>query len=437
MNWYRVLSSAIEEALRRGHHVECWHNAGAKGLLENVPQVSKVPAFANGKPIIREYWEDRWLVDRMRSGETDVVVDCLPPPWHLMKDWPSPPDRSLWVVLDGPPTDSVFHVGNEKQLLACDLFALQAPAHLEDCISMMTQDREELLQYVRGHLDVINPSWLELIQNRFGFRWDPPHVRYFRERACVVGNTALDICSRIDPGEVRRRWGIAADKPVVALLPCAFGQAQNSMPWERMYMSRGIAHRLWIKHAGKMKNAGLGDLLRAPTNERVLRALRNFCNRSGAALVAKLRHSRRPDRSTKAVADIILANEAFHPHTALELYSISQLTVGFYTSGAIEAVALGSPYLNIEIESFPNDFFCHRLLPAHTYCEPMKGVIWNVKPRDPRYFAGASLEQYAFDAKARMDYLDRQAGVIDGSASGRFIAAVEARVKRGRFEPSR
>lgn len=57
-SYYRVLAPIIDEALRRGWHVECWHDysqprSGTKGY--QFPAVESAPTFLNGRPVFKPY----------------------------------------------------------------------------------------------------------------------------------------------------------------------------------------------------------------------------------------------------------------------------------------------------------------------------------------------------------------------------------------------
>lgn len=426
MNWYRVLSSAIEEALRRGHHVECWHDASARGLQDNIPATSRVPFFISGEPIIREYFDEEWLPERIQGKNVDVVVDCLPPPARTVKKWVEVSDRSRWVLLDAPPTDSIWNIGSEAQLAAIDLFAMQSEKHIQDSIVMMTQDRHELLAYIKKNAAMIGRHWINIVRDRFSFQWGPSHVEYFKKKAIVCGNTALDICSQIDAEAVRHRWDIPKGKKVVALLPCPYGNYTVALPWEKIFMSRSLMHNLRISMAYLFRWGNISNPFNVFLYKNVIKLLKEFCERSDALLVAKLRHSRPADDAVKMYADIILEKESFHPHTALELYKVSALTVGFYSSGAIEAVALDSPYLNIQVPGFPKEFYCKRLLPAYTYCDRRDGVVWDFNHNDFNQITRLSLSSFKLNSDERDAYLLDHLGFFDGRASVRFLDAVEA-----------
>ena len=197
MNWYRMLSSAIDQALKRGHYVECWHNAGASELGELCPDLKRIPQFNYGKAKIIEYTPSEEIIKLVLKNEVDVVVDIVPPKREWMKNWPIFPDRPYWVILDGPATSSILQFKIEDQLMSCDLFALKSPSHISDCSKMMTFDPSDLIRRVHKHH---RHGWLWFkreIEDGVSFRWDYKHDQYFKERAIPVGQPQLDILAKL------------------------------------------------------------------------------------------------------------------------------------------------------------------------------------------------------------------------------------------------
>jgi hypothetical protein len=379
-----------------------------------------MPRFEHGTPAVRDYHDITELCSRIARREADIVIDCWPPPLHETETWPI--NGSKWAMLLGP--ELTMHVNSEAQLLHCDLFLVQSDYLLESCIAMMTQDRDALRDYIRDHISAIGKHHLAWIDKHFQFQWSHSHADYFRKHAVVTGTSALDVISRINPAEVRKRWGLTPDKPVVAYFPCPFGRGPHVL-WEQLFMSTSRLQRLYYIWQSQQWQQWR-HIFRYVTHDDVIRAVRTFCTRNNALLVTKMRHTMPEDRLLQRCSDLVLNQDEFYPHSALELFSISKLSVGYYTSGSFEAVALGAHYLNVDIPGFPKEFYCRRRLPGYTYCDHQPGVVTAMPASDvTEKLPACQLDDFPLDPAARDRYLDLHSGPLDGRSSARILDAIE------------
>jgi len=430
MNWYRVLSSAIDEALKRGHSVECWHNAGAKGLFENTPVVGKVPKFKYGNPKIREYTPSEELVHLVKKNDVDIIVDVNPPYISKYQDWPALPKRPYWVVIDDHTTVSTLQCKNEIQLLNCDLFASPSTWHVNKSCKMMTRDHMELINYIRKNRSFFGKPLEEQVIKMFPFQWNRAHVQYYREHSVCVGTPSFDILADIEEKEIKKRWNIPENKPVVALLPSPFDMSLGYLSGD-LYMGSNILQRL-VRVLRTKEISKLKYIFGHANDKAVVKGIRNFCDEHGACLVTKLRHSRKATPYVKRYSDVIIGEDGYHPHTALELFSIADLTLGFYSTGSIEAIAAGSPYMNIDIPLYPKEFYCGKLITTFVYSNDYPGVISSMGAADVAdNFYKHSIDEFKFDADKRRQYLQKYTGPTDGKSSERLMVAVEHLVQHG------
>lgn len=430
MNWYRVLSSAIDEALKSGHHVECWHNAGAQGLFENTPVLDKVPKFKYGKPKIREYTPSEELVHLVKKNDVDVVVDVNPPYISEYQDWPALPKRPYWVVIDAHSTVSTLQCKNEIQLLNCDLFAAPTIWHVDQSCKMMTRDHMELINYIRKNRSFFGKPLEEQVIKMFPFQWNREHVQYYREHSVCVGTPSFDILPDIEEEEIRNRWNIPDKQPVVALFPSPFDMSMGDL-FSDLFMGSSLLQRLF-RVLRTMEISKLKYCFGHANDKAVVKGIRNFCDEHDAYLVTKLRHSRKITPYVKRYSDVIVGEDGYHPHTALELYSVADLTLGFYTSGSGEAIAAGSPYMNIDIPLFSKEFYCGILITTFVYCNDHLGVVSSMDAAEVAdNFAKHSFEEFNFDADKRKEYLETYTGPTDFKSSERFMIAVEHLVQHG------
>lgn len=386
-NFYRLFAPVVDEALRQGWEVECWHDYGqARGGQKgyNFPAVESAPGFIHGTPRFRTYHGLQELRGLLQRDSTDAVVSLTPRPAELGRD--SGSSSATWLMLQ--------HALSNFVAYGCEGFLAS------DGVGLYSDHWTELaLEYFREK-ELVRPG---------------DHLEeQIQKKALAVGFPEMEAAKLVDPGEVRRRLGVPVDRPVVVLLPYSYGfglssfrathsHQQRRSPWGEL---SGVARQCW------------SDL-------NVVKAVRAFCRRNGAHLVVKARLKRRPPFYTKAMADMHLYDESVYPATILEVLSIASLCIGFYSTAVHEAVALGIPYLCIR----PTDrdvrgdralqrVFMDRSKSSFEF--PGVSVVLEA-PDVIASLPGRALEEFEMDARARAAYVEKFLGYDDGQNSRRVL----------------
>jgi hypothetical protein len=444
MNWYRLLAPVIDEAMRRGNVVECWHNVGNKNLGSNVINIAKMPKFRYGSPSIRDYSGMKEFLKLVKSNNVDAIVDMFPPlakdpdgnnsePQLLMKEWPPSGNRPYWIMLDALPGDCMITVRNEEQLFACDLFLLRSEFWLDFNVRSMSVDLSEHIQQALSDKTHSGRFHLEFMKQRQRFRWSSKHEKYFREHSQYIGYPMVDPYFSINPQEVRRSFGIPRDIPVVLHLPSPYGNGNMGI-WEKMYSNSRMPKRLLLAMlAGRweyVKNAF------APSHdEAVVNAIACFCKKNKAFLLCKRRHSQVVCSYVKRNASLIVGDESHYPHTMVSALAIADLCVGSYSATVYEAVAQNVFFLNIDIPFFPASFVENYLPIEEIYNFGGATASWNAASF-AKAFSQMSLKDFKIVPESRQAFNKKYNGPVDGRSSGRFMECVEALVKNGRVDPA-
>src|SRR5262245_4979843 len=179
-NYYRLLGPVVEEALRRGHAVECWHDwSGGRRRAKASEFPDSAPAFRAGNPRVLEYRGAGDLAQRWRRDPPDAVVSIDPPEPEVRTAI-----KATWLWL---------------QYAADILFQPTPPGVLDaDVVAVYSAYRSERLE-ARCQDSGIGPE--------------------LHRKAAIVGAPELDAVPLIDPDEVRRRLGLSAGRPLVLYLP--------------------------------------------------------------------------------------------------------------------------------------------------------------------------------------------------------------------------
>ena len=400
-SYYRLLGPIIDEALAQGLEVECWHNyghpqTGLKGY--QFPSIALAPTFGNGRPALTPYHEidelRRWLLQH----RADVVI-ALHPPSRYFAD---PPRESLpkWVGVQY--AAEFFTQDPSWGLLACDVIAVYSD------------------WWVR---------WVMAYWQQEG-RVSPACEQRLREKVVVVGFPELDQVRLINPAAIRRRWGIPPDQPVVALLP--FPGSIHPSFWARKIFLE--PHPL--KQAANVVLDGRfkywPHILHGWTDIRMVQAVREFCDRQQAHLLVKSRLKTPTPAYTKTLADTHVVDESDYPSTILEVLSIANLCISFYSMAALEAAALGVPNLCL---TFPGEDlndeegYAERFDPLFS---PREGGIFQFRgvsttmpiPLAIQRLPASSFADFPHDPAARQAYMKQFLGYDGGQSSRRVLEAI-------------
>jgi hypothetical protein len=396
-NYYRLLGPAVEEGLRRGWRVECWHDwsqprGGAKG--SEFPEAA--PAMAGGAPEVRTFFGFEDLAERFRQDPPDVVV-TLDPPNPAARA--ASAARWLWLQYSA---DILFEPTPQGVLDADAVGAYSA-------------------------------YWIDRMEERYR---ESGAAREMRRKMQPVGMPELDAVRHIDPDEVRQRLGLPLDRPIVLYLPFPLRSNPPTF-WLRGVFTPstrlGQAARTLL--ARRMEY--WPDVREGLNDRRLVEAVRRFCDRAGAALVMKSRIKDPIPRYSRRRADRAFYDLSHHPPTILELLSVASLCIHAYSTTVLEAGYCGVPSLCLAptdaamgLPVFASEFI-HNLKPGWIYNWP--GVAYGVPLREAYDgFGRWSLADFPLDASARRDYVERFLGFDDGRSSARLLDLARELVERPR-----
>jgi hypothetical protein len=385
-NYYRLLGPAVEEGLRRGWRVECWHDWSQPrrgGKSSEFPDA--VPPLRHGTPEIHRFQGLDELAVQLRKDSPDVIV-ALDPPRPDVKS--ATTARWLWLQYSA---DILFYP-TAQPFLDADVLA------------------------------IYSSYWAERLDERHRETGQGAAVR---ARTRPTGMPELDIVRRIDPEEVRHRFGLPADRPIVLYLPFPLRSNPPTF-WLRGVFTPstrlGQAARALL--ARRMEYGE--DVRRGWNDRRLVEAVRGFCDRAGAALVMKSRLKDPIPRYALKRAERALYDPSHYPPTILELLSVASLCIHAYSTSVFEAAASGVPSLclapadaDMGLPTFVHEFV-HNLKPEGIYNWP--GAAYGVPLREAfDGFARWRLEDFPLEAGARRGYVERFLGFDDGRSSARLL----------------
>jgi hypothetical protein len=402
---YRLFSPIIDAALARGWDVECWHDHGQ--LLEHkayqLPTVESLPRFRHGTPVVRSYQGRPELRTWMEMQRADAIVSTETV--RFANEPPAPSPRPLWLSLQNIVDSFITHT--PESTLTCDVLAMHS--------AWWTQ-------------------WVSQYYGAEGLVADAAaYARELELRAAYVGMPELDAADLIDPEEVRHRWGIPKQQPVVVLFPFPQGVGR-AVFWPRRIcaepsrvkqLASVIAHRrfeYWphVRHGWNDSN--------------VVKAIRRFCDRNGAYLLVKSRRKTPIPSYLERVADRCLYDESLYPPTVLEALSIADLSISYFSGAVLESVGLGVPHLCLTFEAA--DYLGDHVEQYgyfSSYYTTDEGSVFQSRhvsttmsiPEAIGALPTRSLADFRMDPDARRSYVMKYLGHDDRAGSARTVVAIE------------
>ena len=365
------------------------------------------PRFRHGTPVLRAYRDDaeltRWLEDR----SVDVVVSIRSA--KLAHKTVGADHRPIFVELQH--VIDTFVGQSPDDLLSCDLIATCSP------------------WWLRWAFDYYQAE---------GLTASADQEASLTARVEPVGMPQLDAAGLIDPDEVRRRWNLPRDKPVVVFFPFPQGVGHAGF-WSRKIFGE---HRRWRQLASVMVERRfeyLPHVWRGWNDRGVVEAVRRFCDANGAHLLVKSRLKTPIPEYLAEAADQCLYDEQVYPPTILEALSVASLSISYYSVSVLESVALGVPHVCVPFQA--EDYFADGRTagrPSFTrFFEAREGgafqfrgvtTVMDVASLMAR-LPGMQLSEFSMNHEAGQRYIAQFLTHNDGKASGRLVDAIERRVQ--------
>lgn len=385
-NYYRALGPVVQEAVRRGWRVGCWHDWAQPRRGRKASEFpDAAPPSLDPRARIVPFQGAADLAQRFREDPPDVVVSLDPPPAPLRAN-----TSTRWVRLQYS-ADILLFPAPDGVLLS-DVFA------------------------------TYSDYWVSRLRERFA---DTGLANELGRRSVPVGMPELDAVSTIDPDEVRRRFGLPSGRPVVLYLPFPLQSNPRTFWLRRVFTPRSrIAQGAAVLLARRTEY--WENVRRGWNDRRLVERLRAFCDRNGAVLVMKSRLKDPIPRYARHASDRALYDPSHYPPTILELLSVASLCVHAYSTAVFEATYCGVPSLclapaagDMGLPPPAHDFVYNGALggiynwPGAAYCVPLHEAFDGLR----RW----SLADFPFDAAVRKRYVERFLGFDDGRSSARLM----------------
>lgn len=392
-NYLKHYGPIIDAALGRGWQVEAW--------LQQTGGVGK--QHLNITPdMFRKTWGERVSLRNFERAEQAVDLATA-----------SKPD----AIISLHPRSAYFKAGDEVPVFITlqhnvDTFVEATPQELASS----------------DHVCLFTPYWLEYAAQYYemeGIATKDEVETALAGKVAYTGFAQMDAFAHIDPADVRKRWGIGADQPVVLLLPVDLAGWPGAWP---PFFAATSALKQWralLRGGARFAAQYWQWALRGWNDRSLTHAIDQFCKKNDALLLVKGRE-KDPLRSVLLEkADKSFYDESHYPPTIFEAIAIASVCILFYSTAAQEAAYAGVPSICVDR---PNkDLAKHKLWRRKDAGGPYNYpdvVDWTTIPQMINEFPHRSLADFKVDEQARQDYLLKYNGPADHKASERILNLV-------------
>lgn len=255
------------------------------------------------------------------------------------------------------------------------------------------------------------------------------------EKAICAGFPQLDILREIDPSAVRIKYGIPADASVVLYLPITLANISGS--WPRFFQEDDLRKRIKaflqaVRRDSNFLFEYLWWLLLGWNDRKLTEAVNAFAHNNNAVLIGKARKKDPLRRWLKELADLTVYDESDYPSTTLELLSIADVCIHFYSFAALESAYCGVFGINVDRPSPSADV--GELPPAfhRLWRKSDEGTAFNFPGVNswmtiPDVILGlpkARIEHFRMDDETRQLFIETYLGAGDGKTSQRVLDLV-------------
>ena len=439
-NFYKYFSSIIEEGLKRGHTVECWHDytqprLGMKNYL--FPRIENSPFYNSGKKNLvfvklkNEGDFEKLLTKKKENNDDGYFIGLNQMNVEL--------DKSLKEYLSGKWCIIMHGIDNFYELT-----------------SLPSVNDFNYKIYIFVHSKYIFQFGFEWLKNNYpekSFYLQNEHTTIVPIGSTIIGNK--DKLSSIDRKNIRKNFDISDRKNIVLYLPFAadakLSIEENDAWWNAFagiycskikllkrqnieisfikYFDVIIEKIISIFKIFKYKESRK-YFIKGYNEPKVFKAIKKFCTKNNLLLVVKPRKKYAVTEYVRNNADIFVNDDEKkqYPTILQDLFSISDLIIGHFSVAVLESISFGKPYLNIESSKLGFIDQAHRslFLNDEDSMFNFKSSVYNWSASKMiSDFGKMSISDFKMDSKAREEYMRKFIGPIDGSAAERFYDYLE------------
>jgi hypothetical protein len=441
---YRYLSSLIEESLKRKHKVEILH---LSWNVKSMP-IELSPFFVNDQKnlIFHEIPSENDLVKYIEQSNSIQYFFSIHPVMFKFTNLALKKVTGRWCIIQHG-HDSFATIWHWQY------FGFSGDLH---------QNYNRLFFPHTSFFYNKGIYWLK----KYSDSQNKDNYSFFessKTSVIPIGSTMYNGSSKIiNSSFIRKKYNVTSSNKIVLYLPFSFVAFRSKYSKNGSYAWQAAFSGLFLKYKKKgdskfqkIKNylvfflkkiiylvkvlsdlEALNWLIRRWNEPQVIKEVKKFCDNNDLILIVKPRlkfpYVGQVYKSSRVVIDNDFDTQ-YNPSLLQELFSISDLVIGYQSTTVLESVLNNTPYLNIEPppSNLNNDearLFFHSCDEGEMY--NYNGVVKSMKiPELISNLNHMSLSDFKFNAQEKSKYKEKYLGEEDSNSSENLINYLEANKK--------
>ena len=353
INFLRVYSTIINEALNRNHLIEIYFNQDEIENSSDIEGVKKIgkKLLNNKNLVLKTFQTNQQLINHLESN-TDIDFYILIYPSKFLID-----------------KKIINKVSNKVVFIMSGMDTVGTYMHWHLLYKNNSLDFHTYKKYLFTWTSNFINEQINTV-NTYGNKIERENVKYLdkiRIEKIPIGYNEIDNHIKdYNKNLIRKEFNIEINKDILVYLPYPISLNRPNKSWQSAYSGTFLNFEkedtnFIINYITSLikKVVIIFFILSSPTsifwvlkgyNEKnMIKSIRKFCDKNKILFVIKRRNKHRLiDEAYKSADLIIEDSNNVYPTNYQKLLRISKLVLGYHSTAVFEAVKMNVPYLNIE-----------------------------------------------------------------------------------------
>ena len=383
INFLRVYSTIINEALNRNHLVEVCFDYNEHDIDDLKKKL--INNYLNNKNLVfKTFKTNQELIDYLELDKSIDIYILIYPSKFLI-------DNKL-----------INKVSNKVVFIKSGIDTIATYMHWH----LISKDNPLDFHSYKKYIFTWTTNFFnELINtvNTYGNKIEKNNLKYLDElnlENIPTGFSEIDNhINSYDKSIIKKEFNIEMNKDILIYLPYPISFNRPNKSWQSAYSgiflnfkkdNRNFIMNSIISVIKKIavillilsRPSSIFWSLKGYNEKNMIKSIRKFCDKNEILFVIKRRNKHRLIDEAYNSADLIIDdNKSFYPTNYQKLLRISKLVLGYHSTAVFEAVKMNVPYLNIEspIGHFASPLIKNLFSTKKNYLFNFSGIVWNHK----------------------------------------------------------
>lgn len=412
INYLRVYSTLIQEAINRNYHVEICFD-------QNVVQLGDIEKQLiyerNKNKLVLKFFKSDFDIVNYLTLNTDIDIYILIYPEKYLVD-----------------KKIINLVSNKVVLIMSGVDTVATYMHWH----LMYQNNPLYIHTYKKYLFVWTDQFFNEqvnIVKRYGNKIEKKNMKYFSnsniEIVQVGFNEINNNINELDKELIRQEFNIEKNKNILTYLPYPTSFDRPNKSWQAAYSGIYANYRyegnknsilnkltvivkyIYLYACVIVSPTSIFWIIKGYSEKKMIKSIKKFCEKNNLLFVIKKRNKHRLIDEGYNLADLIIDDREnnTYPTNYQKLLRISKLVMGYHSTAVFESVKMNVPFLNIES---PNGHWQSNLVKQffsvkkNSYLNYPK-VVWNYKIKDIlRNFEKMHLNNFQINSDYKKKYIE-------------------------------